>query len=164
MGNGSALRRCGLAADLVALFLVWDSLGGRPPPGAELQTISVPQLGGAAVLALLGMTLQLAVRTGVAGPSRNVPVESRTCAYSVSNAFRDGFLPVDRTTSSMNRDASCSEPSSPSSQNDVTMTSARVPALALMTVRPKKWGRPSKLGITWSSSAAIILGNWMRST
>ena len=58
MGNGSALRRCGLAADLVALFLVWDSLGGRPPPGAELQTISVPQLGGAAVLALLGMTLQ----------------------------------------------------------------------------------------------------------
>src|ERR1019366_10211152 len=44
MGNGSALRRCGLAADLVALFLVWDSLGGRPPPDADLQTISVPQL------------------------------------------------------------------------------------------------------------------------
>jgi len=58
MGNGSALRRCGLAADLVALFLLWDSIGGRPPPGAELQTISVSQLGEAAMLALLGMTLQ----------------------------------------------------------------------------------------------------------
>jgi len=58
MGNGSALRRCGLAADLVAVYLVWDSIGGRPPPGAELQTISVSQLGGAAVLALLGMALR----------------------------------------------------------------------------------------------------------
>jgi len=58
MGNGSALRRCGLAADLVALFLLWDSIDGRPPPGAELQTISLWQLGAAAVLALLGMTLQ----------------------------------------------------------------------------------------------------------
>ena len=58
MGNGSVLRRCGLAADLVALLLVWNSLGARPPPGAELQTISVGQLGGAAVLALIGMILR----------------------------------------------------------------------------------------------------------
>jgi hypothetical protein len=58
MANGSVLRRCGFAADLLALFLVWHSLGARPPPGGELQTISVSQLGGAAVLALLGMTLQ----------------------------------------------------------------------------------------------------------
>jgi hypothetical protein len=58
MASGSVLRRCGLAAYLVAGFLLWDSIGGRPPPGAELQSISVWQIGGAAVLVLFGMALR----------------------------------------------------------------------------------------------------------
>src|SRR5665213_2726960 len=76
--------------------------------------------------------------TGMTGHNWKIPAESRTCAYKVSNAFREGFAPVTSWISSIKFDASCSEPSSPSSQKDVIITSARVLTSHLMTVRPRK--------------------------
>ena len=73
---------------------------------------------------------------------------SRTLAYNVSYSVRIGLLPVDSAISLTKRSNASSDASSPSSQNDVTITSDRSPTARFTTVIPKKWGRSPYRGMT----------------